>query len=431
MKNRKTRLWIIGLTIATLLICGVFIGLGIWAGSRFDNGSDGLAFGDAIAIVRVEGTILSGEAPAPSPFGTTVGAAYSGTIIDHLKQANEDSDVKSVILYVDSPGGSVFASDEIALQIQQMDKPIIASMASLAASGGYYVSAPTDEIWASAHTLTCSIGVISQFPNFEGFAEEYGITFITLKSGQFKDLGNPFREFTEEDRALWQAIIDEAYSGFVEIVANGRDMSEAEVREIADGRVCTGKQAQATGLVDNLGYLPDAIDRAAELGGIEDEDPRIIEYNTTPSFLETLSAGFKQPSPVDELQQMMHYHPGSPVMYLYLGVEPRDRQEDQEEGGEGHQPEEQNGPGDRLQPAGDAGELAATLRGLRVSRGRRGLGHRAAPEGVTAPAKRRVSTKGRAAAAEGVTAPATEGIAAATEGCVASEGGPAAGDPLG
>jgi protease IV len=170
MKNRKTWYWIIGLTLVVLLICGGFVGLGLWVASNADN--QGPAFGDAVAIVRVEGIILPGEAPPPNPFSSDTGAAYSQQVVEHLKKANEDETVKAVILFVDSPGGSVFASDEIYLQIKEMNKPIIASMGSLAASGGYYVSAPTQEIWASPHTLTCSIGVISQFINLEEFAKE-------------------------------------------------------------------------------------------------------------------------------------------------------------------------------------------------------------------------------------------------------------------
>ena len=316
MKNRKTWYWIIGLTLVALLACGGFVGLGLWIARNADS-SQGPAFGDAVAIVRVEGVILPGEAPAPNPFSGDSGGAFSQQVIEHLKKANDDESVKAVILYVDSPGGSVFASDEIYLQIKEMNKPIIAAMGSLAASGGYYVSAPAQEIWASPHTLTCSIGVISQFLNLEEFAKEYGITAITVKSGKFKDTGNPFREFTTEDQALWQDIIDEAYGEFVRIVAEGRKMGEENVRAVADGRVCTGKQAKEMGLVDNLGYLPDAIDRAAELGGIEGE-PRLVEYTRKLSFFEALGSTFNRPSPVEEVKQLLHFNAGSPLMYLYI-----------------------------------------------------------------------------------------------------------------
>jgi protease-4 len=315
--KKRTWYWIIGLSLLGLLVCGGLVGLGLWVASLGDGGS-AMGFGDAVAIVRVEGVILPGEAPPPNPFGGGVtGAAYSQTVIDRLKKADEDEQVKAVILFVDSPGGSVFASDEIHLQVKAMTKPIIAAMGSLAASGGYYVSAPTDEIWASPHTLTCSIGVISQFLNLEGFAEEYGVTAVTVKSGQFKDTGNPFREFTEADRELWQAMIDEAYTAFVKVVAEGRGVPEEEVRAVADGRVCTGLQAQKMKLVDSLGYLPVVIDRAAELGGIEGE-PRLIEYEDEPTLLEALGASIYRPGPLEELRQILHFNVGSPLMYLYV-----------------------------------------------------------------------------------------------------------------
>jgi protease-4 len=313
--KRKTWYWIIGVGLAALLMCGGFVGLGLLVANV--GGDGGLPLGDAVALVRVEGTILPGKSPAPGLFDTGSVGAYSETIVEQLQQANDNRRVKAVVLVVDSPGGSVYASDEIYLQIKAMSKPIIASMGSLAASGGYYVSAPTAEIWASPHTLTCSIGVISQFLNFEEFAEEWGITAVTVKSGQFKDTGNPFREFTEADQALWQDIINEAYAAFVGIVAEGRGMSEADVRELADGRICSGRQAQEMGLVDSLGYLPEVIDRAAELGGIEGK-PRVIEYNQPLGFFESLaSSSLKQPNPVDQLQQLLHFQAGSPLMYLY------------------------------------------------------------------------------------------------------------------
>lgn len=316
--RHKTWYWIIGLILIGVLVCGGFVFLGVWFSSFSGDSNSRLAFGDAVAVVRVEGTIVPGEAPPPSPFGiSATGMAYSEQIVDYLKRADNDANVKAVVLYVDSPGGSVFASDEIYRQIRQMNKPIITAMGSLAASGGYFVAAPTREIWASPHTLTCSIGVISQFLNIEEFAQEYGITAITIKSGSLKDTGNPFREFTEADRALWQSIVDEAYDEFVRIVAEGRDMSDEQVREVADGRVCTGKQAQALGLVDALGYLPDVIERAGELGGIEGE-PRVIEYKNTPGFWGALGVTLNRPSPVEELKQLIHFHTGSPLMYLYI-----------------------------------------------------------------------------------------------------------------
>lgn len=319
MKKSSWFLIVAGLIIGLLLICGGLVGLIMWISQDFGAESGRLGFGEGVGLVRVEGIILPGEAPPPNPFAPADNSvAYSQTVIDHLKQANEDSDAKIVVMFVDSPGGSVYASDEIYLQLLAMDKPVIVSMGSLAASGGYYISAPAQEIWASPHTLTCSIGVISQFLNLDKFGEEYGISTITVKSGKFKDTGNPFKEFTEDDRALWQSIVDEAYNEFVRIVVEGRQMDEAEVRRVADGRVCTGKQAQEYGLIDELGYLPDVIDHAANQAGIEG-DPRIIEYDEQPSIWGLSAQMSSSPSPVMEMKQLLHYHPGSPLMYLYVG----------------------------------------------------------------------------------------------------------------
>lgn len=318
MDKKSWFLIISGLTVSVLLICGGLFALTAWVFSSVEGDST-FNFSDAVAIVHVEGVIVAGAPPPASPFGGgSSGTAYSGKIIKQLKKADEDSNVKAVILYVDSPGGSVYASEEIYRQIKKMSKPIIAAMGSMAASGGYYVSAPTQEIWASPSSLTCSIGVISQFLNFERFAEEYGVTAVTIKSGKFKDTGSPFREFNEEDKKLWQDIIDETYTEFVRIVAEGRKMKEEDVRKVADGRVCTGNQAKAMGLVDQLGYLPQAIERAAELGKIEGE-PRIVEYADEPTIWEALGLSTAQRSPVAELQNIIHYHPGSPLMYLYVG----------------------------------------------------------------------------------------------------------------
>jgi protease-4 len=191
-------------------------------------------------------------------------------------------------------------------------------MGSMAASGGYYIAAPTAEIWASPHTLTCSIGVIMNLLNLEAFAKEYGVTTVVIKSGEFKDIGNPFREVTAEDRVILQDLIDEAYGNFVTIVAEGRRIPEAKVRAIADGRICSGRQAQQMGLVDRLGYLPEVIHRAAELGHIQGE-PRVVEYGQEYNFWGGLDALVYRPSPIQELRDVLHFNAGSPLMYMYVG----------------------------------------------------------------------------------------------------------------
>lgn len=305
--KRRTLFWLVGIGLFSLLGCGILYAL-------TDNFNQ-VAQGDAVALVRIEGLILPGEGRDTNPLLGTA-AAYSATVIDHLEKADQDEQIKAVVLVVDSPGGSVFASDEIALHVAKMTKPVLAAMGSMAASGGYYVSALTDEIWASPHTITCSIGVIIQFLNYDQLAADYGVESMVYKSGQFKDMGSPFRDATEEEDAIWQALIDEAYEAFVALVADGRGLNDDEVRAIADGRICTGKQALTMDLVDNLGYLPEVIQRAGELGGIEGEPPT-VEYQEAPGLLEMFTSFLMRPSLIGEVRQLLELRAGAAPMYLY------------------------------------------------------------------------------------------------------------------
>jgi protease IV len=247
--------------------------------------SSGPATGPAVAVIRVEGLITSGEA---SPFSTDAVAA-AGTLVEQIDQANADPDVKSILLYVNSPGGGVTASDVIFHALKGVDKPIVVLMGDLAASGGYYISMASDWIIANPNTLTGSIGVISEFPNADGLLEKVGVDFVVITSGPRKDFGSPYREMTSDERQYWQTIIDEAYTGFVAIVADGRGLPVEQVLPLADGRVYTGRQALDAGLIDALGYEADAIAKAAELGGITGQ-PRLIEYTPSPGLLDLLSA---------------------------------------------------------------------------------------------------------------------------------------------
>jgi protease-4 len=310
--KRDKRLWIV-LGVVLVLVIGACAGA--VALVSLSTG-EGLGMGEAVAIVRVEGVILSGSPPA-SPFDSG-GGAYSDKIVEYLEQAQQDASVKAIVLRVNSPGGSVVASDEIYQQMLKMEKPIVVSMGELAASGGYYISAPADVIMANPATLTGSIGVITQMTNVEELMEKVGVEVVVIKSGIHKDEGSPFREMTEEEKAIWQAIIDETYGQFVAIVAEGRDLPEEKVREIADGRVYTGKQAMQLGLVDELGNLPEAIDRAAELGGIEGE-PRLVEYHRPLTLWETFFgslASFAQPF---DLARLLDLEGRPSLQYLYVG----------------------------------------------------------------------------------------------------------------
>jgi len=309
MKKGK-RLWIV-VGVVIVLIMGACAGA--VALVALVTG-EGLGLGDAVAIVRVEGVILSGS-PSVSPLGDS--GAYSDQIVEYLERAQEDSSVKAIVLRVDSPGGSVVASDEIYHELLALKakKPVVVSMGEMAASGGYYIACAADKIVANPATLTGSIGVIAMAPNVEELMGKIGVEMVVIKSGALKDQLSPFREMTKEERELWQEIIGEAYEQFVEIVAQGREMEVEEVRELADGRVYTGRQAWELGLVDELGNLPEAIDLAAELGGIVGK-PRIVEYRRPPTLLEVLMGALaRQPLTLD---QFLGTERRFSLQYLYV-----------------------------------------------------------------------------------------------------------------
>ncbi len=315
MKSKRF-IWTVVIIIGVLMFCGISAAVAVVV-YQF-NDSPAAGFGDAIAIIPVEGVITTGYPPTDI-FGDTGDGAYSGYIVEKLKEVDEDSQVKAVILFVDSPGGGVLASDEIYAQVAAMSKPTLISMGALAASGGYYISAPADEIWAHRHTLTGSIGVIIQFFDFSGFMEAYGINLNVVKSGANKDTGGFHRSMTAEEQKIWQTLIDETFDVFVNIIAEGRDLKKGTIREFADGRIYSAQQALDLGLIDQLGDLDDVIDRAVELGGIEDEEPRIIDYRNTSNSPFSFSSLFHRPSPVEELSDALNLQRPPMLMYLYTG----------------------------------------------------------------------------------------------------------------
>jgi len=255
--------------------------------------------GDAVAVIRLEGTITSG----PLDYFTTTGITPDRTN-DLLEQAAANPAIKAVVLRVNSPGGSAVASDEIYQALLDFDKPVVIWMGEMAASGGYYISCGGDYVFAHPDTLTGSIGVISQFINAEELLDQVGVDVVVITSGPHKDMGSLFREMTEEEQSMWQGVTDEIYGEFVEIVAQARDLSSDEVRELADGRVYTGRQALELGLVDELGTPDDAIAKAAELGGVEG-DPQVIELKPTPSFMEALYS-FQARSTMPTLSEILN-----------------------------------------------------------------------------------------------------------------------------
>jgi protease-4 len=235
--------------------------------------------GEKVAIIDIINTISNSEA-----------------IIDQIHQYRDDQTVKAIILRIDSPGGSVAAVQEIYDELKKLEKPIVASMGNTAASGGYYIACASDQIIANRGTLTGSIGVIMRFMKMKGLYEKVGVEDQVVKSGKFKDTGSPGRDLTDEERAFLQETINDVHSQFVDAVFEGRkavlegregQLTREEIAALADGRIFSGQQALDHKLIDQLGNLPDAIDVAAKLTGIEGK-PKITRVERKPSLLERI-----------------------------------------------------------------------------------------------------------------------------------------------
>ena len=217
-----------------------------------------------IAVVPVEGTLIPGE--------SIQGSAGSETIVDQLTEAME-SDAAAIVLRINSGGGSVFASEEIRTKVQEISKagvPVVSSMGGAAASGGYWIAAETDQIWALPTTITGSIGAFSVFPTIEGVFDYFGATVDGVGTTNMASGFDPAQPLDENTRRIFQAMIDGIYNEFLGLVASGRDMTVEQVDAIAGGKVWIGRQAVEIGLVDELGGLNDAIKAAAELAGLDD-----------------------------------------------------------------------------------------------------------------------------------------------------------------
>ncbi len=202
-------------------------------------------------------------------------------IVRQLDRWGDDESVKAIVIHINSPGGGVAASQEVYEKVlkvkRETDKPIVASMESVCASGGYYVAAACDEIVADPGTITGSIGVIFQYPIVEDMFNKVGIQYKTIKSGNRKDIGSPFRKPTEGDSAVFQAVVDDTYHQFVDVIVANRDLPRDEVLKIADGSIFSGRQAQQIGLVDSIGTFEDAVDLAGELCGLGADPDRVRE----------------------------------------------------------------------------------------------------------------------------------------------------------
>lgn len=259
----KSAKWFLGilLVLIVLAVGFTFLLISIFRGASERTEFVASGSGDRVALVELTGVITE-----------------SGDIVRQLKKHRENSAVKAIVLRIDSPGGGVVPSQEMYEEVKKTraaGMPVVASMGSLAASGGYYVAVGCSVVVANRGTLTGSVGVISEFLQLEEALGKLGVGLKTIKSGKLKDAGSPGRKMTPEDEQYFQELMDDVHRQFIAVVEEERHLEHEEVMALADGRVFTGLQAVELGLVDTIGTYEDAIALAAAMGGIEGK-PSIV-----------------------------------------------------------------------------------------------------------------------------------------------------------
>ena len=279
MKRSTLLLWIIGGGGAFLIFIFCLLALAFY----FSTGGESTGFSfsrNQVAVLDLEGTIVD-----------------SRDFIDLLKDYGNRPNVRSVVIRINSPGGGVAASEEIYKAIKKFradsEKNVIVSMASVAASGGYYVACAADKIFANQGSITGSIGVITEWYNYGDLLQWAKLQNIVIKTGSYKDTGSPTRPLTDEERAYIQSLVDSMHNQFISAVAVSRNMKEEDVRKLADGRVFTGQEAVENGLVDEIGSYGDAIAEAARLAGIEGEPKILRPVRKSVSLLDLLLGDVK------------------------------------------------------------------------------------------------------------------------------------------
>lgn len=274
-KKDNSGRWFWGIFLSLFLLVMIIVAISFFAfasaikrdGGEFVSGGSG----DKIAIVEINDVIVSSE-----------------KTVEQIKKFREDKSIKAIIIRVNTPGGGVAASQEIYEEVKKTrdsGKIIVVSMGSIAASGGYYIAVGSSLIIANPGTLTGSIGVIAQFISIKDLAEKLGISQTTIKSGNLKDAGNPFRQMNDTDKAYFQDVVDNSFGQFLDVVAKERKMDKQTLLQYANGRVFTGLQAKEYGLIDSLGTFEDAIRITGKMAGIEGE-PRIVREKKKFSFFE-------------------------------------------------------------------------------------------------------------------------------------------------
>ena len=280
---------------------------------------------DKILVIPLKGVITSQS--SKTLFLETPSIVDS--VKKQLRQAQYDNDVKAVILEINSPGGGITASDIIYNKIlefkEKTNKKVIVSMQDVAASGAYYISAAADKIISHPTTITGSIGVIMPLINVASLAEKYGIEDNSIKSGDMKSIGSSLKKMSDDEKEVLHDIVDEMYTRFLNIIAVGRNMKIDEIRKLADGRIYTGKQALDNGLVDQLGYIDDAITLTKDITGLK--DAKIIKYKRMFNLAEVFAGSMDNLFGNRTIRLSIHasVEENSPkFMYLWTGYQKND-----------------------------------------------------------------------------------------------------------
>jgi protease-4 len=271
-----------------------------------------------VLLVEISGVISSqdkeGLWPAPN---------LLASVKEQLSRASQDENVKAVVLRINTPGGTVTASDIIHHELKTFKAsrkiPVVASIMDVGASGGYYIAAAADSVLAHPSSVTGSIGVIMLTVNARGLLEKVGIEATAVTSGPRKDMGSPFRTMTPEERAIFQGLIDSFYQRFLTVVQDGRPQLQMDqIKKLADGRIYTGDQAKAAGLVDEVGYLEDAIDVAKKKAGIT--EARVVTYKRPGEYSNNVYSRFLTPGPLAGLADLdlMSFVRGGTPQFMYL-----------------------------------------------------------------------------------------------------------------
>jgi protease-4 len=284
----RTLLWVlIGGGAFFLFVLAVFtlVYLTLHAGGGETTGLT--SFGDRIGVVDLDGVILS-----PQP------------VVGELKKFADDSSIKAIIIHVNSPGGGVAASEEIYREVKRIrsekKKKIVVSIESVGASGAFYVAAASDKIYANSGSVVGSIGVIAQWVNYGDLLKWAKLKDVVIKTGEFKDTGNPSRDLTPNEQAYMQALIDNMFGQFIQAVADGRGMKYDDVKAIANGKVWTGQQALSMKLIDSVGDFETAVADTAKSVGIKGEPTLVHPEQNRKTLMDLLLGDVSQYIPTKE-----------------------------------------------------------------------------------------------------------------------------------